>query len=222
MEERSKALGLLGSRALLDAIPAMRASFARDVSSAVRSAAAHALASVIDVESTGAFVRLLQQRDSRSAEAKTAAHALGKLGDVRGLDELLRAYAEGWQPGIVAEAVREFGPAALEPLVDLVESKPELAERKAALGVIATLPADDVAAVIMTRLEKAVGWVHFCERAGIYVTIANAHPGLAARVASRILELRPVLLDKKACSTQEKALARKCAKHRTSAANADA
>src|SRR6185437_15017137 len=104
----------------------LRASFAGDVSSSVREAAAYALAEVGDVESVDTFVAMLRNRANDHENANVGAYALGKLGDVRGIEALLEAWAEGWQPAIVADAVRQIGTAALEPLVTLVEKQPQL------------------------------------------------------------------------------------------------
>jgi hypothetical protein len=125
----------------------------------------------------------------------------------------LEAYAEGWQPGIVAEAGKEIGAAALEPLVALIEARPEIAERKAALGVVAALGADDVTDLLLARTEALAPDPAFCERASLYVTLAGAHPTAAKVLVKRIAELRPATLDKKKSTTEEKALARKCAKY---------
>src|SRR4029079_13874770 len=112
-DERINALGALAARAAVAAIPAMRASLTRDVSAEVREATAYTLARLGDVDSVDTFVQLLRQRASSNKDAKVGAHALGLLGDARGIDELLAAYAEGWQPGIVADDQRALGHAGL-------------------------------------------------------------------------------------------------------------
>ncbi len=211
-EDRIKALRALSERCFVEAIPAVRASFAGDVSADVREEAAYALAALGDVESVDEFVGLLRSRETNGAAAKIGAYGLGMLGDVRGLDELLRAYAEGWQPGIVAEALRRVGHAAIEPLVTLIESRPEIADRKAALSVVGAIPAEDLERVLVARLEAASGSPGFCALAGLYVTIARAHAGVVKNVVRRVIELRPSILDRKSSTPEEKALARRCAK----------
>ncbi|HEY7375040.1 MAG TPA: HEAT repeat domain-containing protein [Polyangia bacterium] len=212
-DERIRALRALGERAAVAAIPAMRASLGRDLSFDVREAAAYALAQLGDVDSVDTFVQLLRQRASGSSrEAKVGAHVLGVLGDARGIDELLAAYAEGWQPGIVADAMRAIGPAVLEPLLTLIEAHPEIAERKAALGVIGALPVEDVTEALAARLDAASP-ADFCRRAALYVTIAGAHGDCATAIVKQIVRLRPGILDKKTSTSEEKALARKCAKY---------
>ena len=139
------------------AFPALRTAFLTDPASAVREAAALALAQLGDTEIVERLVSLLARRHEPAGDAgaKLAARALGILGDVRGLDELLAAYAEAWKPGIVAEALRSFGPAALEPMLDLLEAHPELARRKPAREAIQWMPPDDLADVMIARLHRS-------------------------------------------------------------------
>ncbi len=141
------------------ALPALRAAFAGDPASAVREAAGLALARLGDTEMVERLVTLLARRHEPAGDAgaRMAARALGLLGDVRGLDELLAAYAEAWKPVIVAEALCAFGPAALEPILDLLEARPELARRKAALAAIRDMPPDLLAATMLERLERSPG-----------------------------------------------------------------
>lgn len=211
-DERTKALRAIAQRSHVEAIPAVRASFAGDVSGDVREEAAYALATLGDVESVDTFVQMLRHRARDAASAKVGAYALGTLGDVRGVDELLAAYAEGWHPAILAEAIRRVGPAVLEPLVSLLEARPEIADRKAALGVIGAIPASDVEALLLQRLAATSGSPAFCALAGTYVTIARAHEAVVKKVAARIGELRPAIFDKKNGTAEEKALGRKVAK----------
>ncbi|MBI4951180.1 MAG: HEAT repeat domain-containing protein [Myxococcales bacterium] len=212
-EERSAALRRLADLGAIEAIPAMRASLLGDISGEVREAAAFALARVGDIESVDTFLRLLRSRAADPANAKVAAQALGLLGDVRGIEELLVAYAEGWQPGVVADALRQLGLAALDPLVTFIESRPEILERKAALGVIAAFPEGDLVGLLTARLDAIAAEPDFCTRAAICLAIAGAQPGAAVLVAKRVVELRPALLDRTQGSREERALAKRCAKY---------
>ena len=159
--EIEKLLALGGSRL---ALPALRTALAGDPASQVREAAALALARLGDTDIVEHLVTLLARRHQPAGEAggRMAARALGMLGDVRGLDELLAAYAEAWKPAIVSEALRGFGPAALDPLLDLLESRPELARRKAALDAIRHMPPDHLNAVLAARRARnpAAGKLH--------------------------------------------------------------
>ena len=82
----------------LGAIPALRQAFLGDASQEVRREAGLALAALGDTEMVDTFVDMLARRGEDDREAKAAAGALGRLGDVRGLRELLAAYAEGYKP----------------------------------------------------------------------------------------------------------------------------
>lgn len=150
-------LARLGSRL---AMPALRSAFISDSATAVREAAALALAHLGDTEMVDRLVAMLARRRAADpgpgadADARLAARALGVLGDVRGLDELLAAFAEAWKPAIVADALRAFGPAALDPLLDLVASRPELVRRKALRDTLRQLPAADLAAAVADRMAR--------------------------------------------------------------------
>jgi hypothetical protein len=155
-ELRLAAVDELASFGSRFAIPVLRAAFSADSAAAVRSAAAIALAQLGDTEIVDRLVALLAQRHAPGGEApaRLAARALGILGDVRGLDELLAAYAETWKPAVIGEALRSFGPAALGPMLDLFESRPELARRKPALDAIRAMPPDELAGTMSERLAQ--------------------------------------------------------------------
>lgn len=170
------------------AIPALRTAFLTDPASAVREAAALALARLGDTEIVERLVSLLARRHQPAGDAgaKLAARALGVLGDVRGLDELLAAYAEAWKPGIVAEALRSFGPAALEPMLDLLEARPELARRKAALEAVQEMPPDDLAATMIARLAGSLAPAAFYLKLLAPEPLASARAAVADAVRARL------------------------------------
>jgi hypothetical protein len=208
-EERVRAAGEAADKGMVEAIPALRASFAADVSGDVREAAALALGRLGDVESVDTFVRMLRRRREDAQAAKTGAYSLGWLGDVRGIDALLDAWAEGWQPMIVSEAMTHIGTAALEPLLDRVEEQPELVKRKAASNVVLALDAREVASVLCARLERNRERPEIASLASVYVTLASAQPAVFKTVAAKVLELLPRIREKGA-TKEEKALLRKC------------
>lgn len=208
--QREEAARALASGAYLSAIPYLRASFASDASREVRRAAALALGTIGDVEMVDVFVRMLEQRDVDPEGARTAAHALGSLGDVRGIDALLDAWAAGWSPAIVAEAIAQIGPATIEPLVARIEARPELTKRKAATSVLAALPARDLEDVLLARLDALATSEDFVPRAATLVALAAVHPSVVASIGARIRALHPDL-GAEGATREEKALARKCA-----------
>ncbi len=156
-EGRTIAIDKLTTLGAVAAIPALRQAFLFDAARGVREKAALALGLLGDVEMAERFVDMLRRRDTNEVEAKNAAYALGNLGDVRGLHELLRAYAEGYKPKIIGDAIKALGPVALEPLITLTEAQPEIAERKAALDVLKELPERDLAAALVARVQAKAG-----------------------------------------------------------------
>ncbi len=178
-ELRHAAIGELAQFGSRHAIPVLRSAFTADSAAAVRSAAAIALAQLGDTELVERLVALLAQRHTPGgdAPARLAARALGILGDVRGLDELLAAYAETWKPTIIGEALRSFGPAALAPMLDLLESRPELAKRKAALEALQQMPPAELVETLGERLAGSL------DPARLYLKILAPEPLAAARAA---------------------------------------
>ncbi|WP_434043637.1 MULTISPECIES: HEAT repeat domain-containing protein [Sorangium] len=185
-EERGEALKALAELGDLSALPALRRAFYADAARGVREEAAYALAQLGDVEMVETFVRMLASRGEDEREAKIAAYALGYLGDVRGLSELLSAYAEGYKPGIVADAIRAFGPVALAPLVELIEARPEIAKRAAALDALKKMEDAAVAGCLLERVEARRGDADFPERAQLYLKLADVHPHSRREVASAV------------------------------------
>ncbi|WP_437936652.1 HEAT repeat domain-containing protein [Sorangium sp. So ce341] len=185
-EERLEALKALAELGDLAALPALRRAFYADAARNVREEAAYALAQLGDVEMVETFARMLASRGEDDREAKIAAYALGYLGDVRGLSELLSAYAEGYKPGIVADAIRAFGPVALAPLVDLIEARPEIAKRAAALDALKKMDDTAVAGCLLERIEARRGDADFAEKAQLYLKLADVHPHSRREVAAAI------------------------------------
>ncbi|WP_437277489.1 HEAT repeat domain-containing protein [Sorangium sp. So ce375] len=186
-EERLAALKALAELGDLAALPALRRAFYGDAARGVREEAAYALAQLGDVEMVETFVRMLASRSENEQEAKIAAYALGFLGDVRGLSELLSAYADGYKPGIVADAIRAFGPVALTPLVDLIEARPELAKRAAALDALKKMDDAAVAACLVERIEARRGDADLAEKAQLYLKLADVHAHSRREVATALM-----------------------------------
>ncbi len=186
-EVREAAVHSLVQLGHLSAVPALRQAFLTDAAQDVRREAALALALLGDTEMVDTFVGMLARRNESDREAKVAADALGQLGDVRGLRELLAAYAEGYKPGIVAEALRAMGPVAIEPLIELIEERPQLAERRAGLSVLEQLPDQDLAATLVARLQARVDTPSFAATATLYLKLASVHPDCRRAVGNAVL-----------------------------------
>jgi hypothetical protein len=187
--ERRDAIDNLLQLGHLSAIPALRQAFLGDRAKDVRRDAALALALLGDTEMVDTMVSMLARRNEDEARALVAAKALGMLGDVRGLRELLVAYAEGYKPGVIAEALRAMGPVALDPLLDLIEAQPHLAERKAALTVLKDLSDLDLATSLVDRVRAQAKSTSFGEKAALYLKLAvgSSHPHSRREVGDAVL-----------------------------------
>jgi hypothetical protein len=197
-EVRIAAINQLTSLGAVGAIPALRQAFLSDAARGVREQAALALGLLGDVEMADRFVDMLRRRGTNEVEAKLGAYALGNLGDVRGLHELLAAYAEGYQPKIIADSIRALGPVALDPLIDLIEEHPEIAQKKAALGVLEQLPERDLTAALVARVQARKGAVRFLELGLLYLKLAGVNLDSRRSVAEAILSFLPPTDDAKA------------------------
>lgn len=187
-EERGEALKALAELGDHAALPALRQAFYSDPAREVREEAAYALAQLGDVEMVEVFVRRLAGRGEDDREAKIAAYALGFLGDVRGLNELLSAYADGYKPGIVGDAIRAFGPVALTPLLDLIEARPAVAKRAATLDVLKKMDEAELSRCLLDRLAARREEADHAEKAQLYLKLADVHAHSRREVARAIVE----------------------------------
>ena len=172
----------------LSAIPALRQAFHGDASQEVRREAALGLALLGDTEMVDTFVTMLGRRGEADRDAKIAADALGLLGDARGLRELLAAFAEGYKPAVVGEALRAMGPVAVDPLVALIEAQPKLGERKTARSVLEQLPDGELADVLVARVRARPPDAGFDEAAMLYLDLSRVHPHSWRAVAQAVLD----------------------------------
>lgn len=190
-EERMAAIHQLIRLADRASLPALRNAFFSDVSGEVNEHAAHALGHLLDVEMVDVFVRQIAERDQDEPAAKAAAYALGYLGDARGLDALLSAWAAGWKPAIVGGALRAMGTVALNQMVLLLESRPDLAGRKAALDVFKQAPPADVLDVLNARTSALRSAESFAETALIHLKVAGANSDAELPFAKALLDSMP-------------------------------
>lgn len=203
-EARGVAVGRLaelGSAAL----PALRQVLHADPSREVRREAAEALARMGDAEVIDRFVQMVQGRSHDDVEAKHAVYALGMLGDVRGAEALLVAFADGWKPGVVAEALRTLGLALLQPALNLAETRPEVLERQALRGLFEKFNTDALAKELLARVEASRGHPDLIDRAAVYLKVAAQNTAVGKQVAARLLAL-PAVADDKALSKLAKKL----------------
>ncbi|MEO7329467.1 MAG: HEAT repeat domain-containing protein, partial [Minicystis sp.] len=186
-ETRVAAIHQITTEGFVGAIPALRQAFSSDATQEVREEAAVALGLLGDTEMAETFIWMLKRRDQAPRDAVNAIKALGHLGDVRGIHELLLAWAEGYSPKHVAEALKALGPAALEPLIEAIEAQPEIASRKSALQVLSELSVNDLSALLVARVEKAAGEPRFAEQAQLYLRLAGAQLDVRRTVGQAIL-----------------------------------
>jgi hypothetical protein len=191
----------------LSAIPALRQAFLVDAAQDVRREAALALALLGDTELCDTLVGMLSRRRENERDAKIAADALGQLGDVRGLRELLAAYREGYKPAVIAEALRAMGPVAIEPLIELIEAQPELAERQTSRSVLEQLPVQELSTTLTARLAGKVGTPEFGDVAALYLKLAAVHPDCRRAVGQVVLDaIRDPEADKALVKAARKAM----------------
>jgi hypothetical protein len=129
-ETRAEALAHIVDKGWPAALPHVRRIAATDPSVQVRYRAWYAQAALLDVDAVPVWIAALKSRATDDDAGREALHALAHIGDNRSIAPLLDAFEEGYKPGMVAEALRAFGPALAPPLLERLEARPELVERK--------------------------------------------------------------------------------------------
>ncbi|MBZ4372835.1 HEAT repeat domain-containing protein [Corallococcus sp. AS-1-6] len=204
-DARAAAVALLADLGTV-AMPVLRQVLNSDPAREVRREAAEALARMGDADVLGRFVDMVQGRGHDDVEAKHAVYALGMLGDVRGAEALLLAFADGWKPGVVAEAMRTLGLALLRPALDLAEARPELLERQALRGLFEAFDPPILAKELLARVLKASVHVDLLKRAEVYLKVAAVNPAVGKAVAARLMELPAVAGDRALAKAAKKLL----------------
>jgi HEAT repeat protein len=151
-ETRTEAVSRIVERGLLSAVPHIRRIAATDPSSQVRYRAWYAQAALLDVDAVPLWMAALKNRASNEDAAREALHALAHIGDNRSIAPLLDAFEEGYKPTLVAEALRAFGPAIVPPLMDRLEGRPELLDRKVTIDIGAGVELLPVQEMLTQRL----------------------------------------------------------------------
>ncbi|MDP2345160.1 MAG: SWIM zinc finger family protein [Deltaproteobacteria bacterium] len=207
--DRQKAAESLAERGDLDAIPALRAVLDETGGPYLFDSCVLALARLGDVESFDVFVDLLSQRGESASNGRVGVQALGALGDIRGVHDLVEAWAAGFEPLLVAAAIQGIGTAALETFVAYLDANAEMGRRVSAKAVLRALPNDEVGALMQARLTAMQGDPRFIERAAVLLPLVEYCQPIAKACAARIRELQPNL----STSTEDRALflASRCA-----------
>ena len=128
-DARLEALAALERNPDERAIPVVRQMWMSDPSRDVHVRAATALGWLGDGESVEGLLSAFRHRTIAARGAKGALAALGCLGDVRAVPEILGALIDNWSAPLPAEALNAMGVPALEAVMAVVASRPDLAER---------------------------------------------------------------------------------------------
>ncbi|MBI5536262.1 MAG: HEAT repeat domain-containing protein [Deltaproteobacteria bacterium] len=206
-DDRIAAIDALASAAVYEAIPTLRAAM-RDRTTAVRRAAAYALANLGDTQALDTWVTWLQGGDRELTNI--AVHAIGFLGDVRGAAPILAAYASGVSPGILTETLVLLGPWVLAPVLDLVDTQPELAKRASVTSLVKQFPARSVGTFTSWIAEAGDDPAKVLRRASLALDACSARPDVHGRVVEWIRATYPTLSE--GADKESRALKRKMTK----------
>ena len=184
-EARSEALARVIDQGCLAALPHVRRLAATDPSGQVRYRAWFAQAALLDVDAVPLWIAVLKNRAENDDAGREALHALAHIGDNRSIAPLLDAFEEGYKPALVAEALRAFGPAIVPPLIDRLEARPELVERKVTADIGAAVEWSVVNDLLAQRLA-VLSPQSFATNAVIYLKFFSKNPDLKKSVATLI------------------------------------
>jgi hypothetical protein len=184
-ETRSTALTRVIDQGCLAALPHVRRIAATDPSGQTRYRAWYAQASLLDVDAVPLWIAALKNRAANDDAGREALHALAHIGDNRSIAPLLDAFEEGYKPTLVAEALRAFGPAIVPPLIDRLEARPELVERKVTIGVGAGVESSVVDELLAQRLA-VLPPEPFAANAVVYLKFFSKNSDLQKAVATLI------------------------------------
>jgi hypothetical protein len=170
------------------AIPVVRQMWRSDPSQDVRAKAAVALGWLGDTESVEGLMLVLRNRASAPKEAKGAVAALALLGDVRAVPEILSAVVDNWAGSLAAEALHRIGVPALEPILALVGSHPELAQRKSLQHVVRTISASpQTGRLLAAHVARALAAPGGADKAALLLKLTTECDALRESVARQIL-----------------------------------
>ena len=184
-EIRADALTRVVEQGCLAALPHVRRIAATDPSLQVRYRAWYAQAALLDVDAVPLWIAALKNRAANDDAGREALHALAHIGDNRSIAPLLDAFQDGYKPTLVAEALHAFGPAIVPPLLDRLEARPELADRKVTADVGAGVELSVLTELLERRLAD-VSPQSLPERAMLYLKVFSKNPVLQKACAMLI------------------------------------
>jgi hypothetical protein len=184
-ETRAAALTHVIEQGCLAALPHVRRIAATDPSGQTRYRAWYAQASLLDVDAVPIWIAALKNRAADDDAGREALHALAHIGDNRSIAPLLDAFEEGYKPTLVAEALRAFGPAIVPPLIDRLEARPDLVERKVTVDLGTSVESSLVKDLLAQRLA-VLPPESFAANAVIYLKFFNKNPDVQKVVAALV------------------------------------
>jgi hypothetical protein len=184
-ETRATALDRVRDQGCLAALPHVRRIAAADPSVQVRYRAWYTQAALLDVDAVPLWIAVLKDRAANDDAGREALHALAHIGDNRSIAPLLDAFEEGYKPTLVAEALRAFGPAIVPPLIDRLEARPDLVERKVTADIGAGVEWPVVDKMLAQRLAVLPPET-FASCAQIHLKFFNKNPDVQKAVAELI------------------------------------
>jgi HEAT repeat protein len=187
-DSRVSALEALERHADERAIPAVRQAWLSDPAQDVRARAATTLGILGDSESVETFIAAFRNRATAAKEAKGALAALWALGDVRAVPDILRALIENWGGPLPAEALLGIGVPALESIMTLVTSRPDLAQRKSLQDFILQISASSQAGrLLCRRMSATLDASDGAERAAALLKLSAECESIREALARQIL-----------------------------------
>jgi hypothetical protein len=184
-ETRANALGQVVKHGYISALPHVRRIAATDPSVKARYHAWYAQAALLDVDAVPLWISVLRNRAADDDAGREALHALAHIGDNRSIAPLLDAFEEGYKPTLLSEALHAFGPAIVPPLIDRLEARPELAERKVTADIGAGVEWSVVSEMLEQRLAVFPPQA-FAANAQVYLKFFNKNPNVQKAVATMI------------------------------------
>ncbi len=184
-ETRAAALTNVVEQGCLAALPHVRRIAATDPSVQARFRAWYAQAALLDVDAVPLWIAALRNRAANDDAGREALHALAHIGDNRSIAPLLDAFEEGYKPTLVAEALHAFGPAIVPPLLDRLEARPELAERKVTADIGAGVDLSVVSELLEQRLA-VLPPESFAASAVVYLKFFNRNKPIQKAVAALV------------------------------------
>jgi hypothetical protein len=184
-ETRNEALARVIDQGCLAALPQVRRLAATDPSNQVRYRAWYAQATLLDVDAVPLWISALKNRATDDDAGREALHALSHIGDNRAIAPLLDAFAEGYKPTLLADALRAFGPAIVPPLIDRLEAQPELVDRKVTVDIGAGVESSVVSEILAQRIAGLPA-AAFAACAVVYLKFFSKNPDLQKKVATLV------------------------------------